>query len=277
MFRDSHNIIPATMAVVLHTLVFGSLFVSFEFIQQKTPITPLAITATLVVEDELAPPPPPVQRMPEPEVVRQPEPEIVEPDPAEEERARLEEQERLREEQRERERISREQERERQEQAELEAERKAREEAELVRKRREQEEIRQRQVEEQRRRNEELRQQEEVMVAQAQQDQVNEEAERLAAQNSTEAQRYHASLRLRIQGFWSAPATAPDDLSCVATIRQQTNGVVLNVRVKSCNGDQFVERKIEAAVMLASPLPRPENPLHFVGEFDVIFKKKLQQ
>ncbi|MGB5626315.1 MAG: hypothetical protein WBM61_11315, partial [Woeseiaceae bacterium] len=56
MIRDAHNIIPVSMAVLLHVLLLGSMIVAFD-ITRTMPITPLAIRATLVTEiPDVAPP-----------------------------------------------------------------------------------------------------------------------------------------------------------------------------------------------------------------------------
>jgi len=63
--QDSYNIIPVTLAVLLHASVFGSLFVAFDLSRSAAPPMQLAIRATLVTEDSVTAPP----------VVQQPEPE----------------------------------------------------------------------------------------------------------------------------------------------------------------------------------------------------------
>ncbi len=71
MIRDDHNVIPISMAVLLHVMLFGSMLVVFDFSRQM-PITPLAIQATLVTE---IPEVTPRVVAPEPEPVAEPEPE----------------------------------------------------------------------------------------------------------------------------------------------------------------------------------------------------------
>ncbi len=79
MIRDDHNVIPISMAVLLHVVLFGSMLVVFD-ISRTMPITPLAIQATLVTEIPKATPPPKVV-VPEPEPEPEPEPVVEEPEP----------------------------------------------------------------------------------------------------------------------------------------------------------------------------------------------------
>ena len=269
--RDSYNIIPVTMALLLHVVVFGAMLVAFDWSRNVQPITPMAITATLVTESAVVIPPPPVEREPEPEpVVVEPEPDL--PDPAEQERIRLEEEARLEEARLERQRIEREREQERIRQAELEAQRRAEEEERLERERQEAERRRQEDIERQRQENLRLMQEEENrLLEEARQAELQAEAERLEAMNSTDMQLYQMAIRQDVQRNWIRPATARDDLECLVAVRQLTNGEVVSVRIVQCNGDEAVQRSIRAAVNRASPLPLPNNPLLFLDEFQFRF------
>ena len=77
MIRDTHNIIPVSLALLLHVIIFGSMIVAFDY-ARPTPFTPLAVKATLVQEVPETPPPAPVV---EPEPEPEPEPVIEEPEP----------------------------------------------------------------------------------------------------------------------------------------------------------------------------------------------------
>ena len=66
MLRDSRNIIPVSMAVLLHVVIFGSMIMAYDYARPK-PFTPLAVQATLVTEV------PETTRLP----VVEPEPEPV--------------------------------------------------------------------------------------------------------------------------------------------------------------------------------------------------------
>ena len=267
--RDTYNIIPITFAVLLHALIFGSLFVALDWVPKARPQVPLAITATLITETG-AVIPPPVERKPEPVVA--PEPEVVQPDPAEQARVEAEEQKRLEDQRIERERLQRiereKAEAEQQRQAELEAKRKADEEAELERKRIELEQQRQRDIERQR---EENRLEEERLQQQQRDYEIAAEAERLEAMSSSEMMAYQAAIQQKVLRNWVRPATAPDDLECFVAIRQLPNGEVVSVQVQRCNGDDVVVRSIEVAVRKASPMPLPSNPILFLRDFQFRF------
>lgn len=286
MVRDSHNIIPVTFALVLHVLIFGSLFVALDLRRPTPPPVPLAMTATLVTDSE--PVSPPVERLPEPtpepeatepepEVV---EPEVIEPDPVEEARKLAEEQKRLEDQLREEQRLQRiedekaEAERKRQAEleekrkAELEAKRKAEAEAEQERRRKEAEEQRQRDIERQR---EENRREEERLLEQARNNEISAESERLQMMNSNEMLAYQAAMQQKVVRNWVRPATAPDNLECFVVVQQLPNGEVTRVQVRQCNGDEVVIRSIEAAVRRASPLPLPSNPILFLRDFEFRF------
>ena len=99
MVRDSNNMIPVTMALLLHVLLFGALFLAVDFRARATPVVPLAIKGTLVPEIA-AVQPPKVVEPPAP----QPEPE---PDTSEQDRLRAEELKRLEDARVEQDRLSR--------------------------------------------------------------------------------------------------------------------------------------------------------------------------
>ena len=76
MIRDEHNVIPISLAVLLHVVVFGSLVFALDLSSRVQPITPMAIQGTLVTDMSVVPP---AIKLPEPEpeqvVEEQPEPE----------------------------------------------------------------------------------------------------------------------------------------------------------------------------------------------------------
>ena len=274
MVQDSYNIIPVTLAIILHATIFGSLFVAFDLSQSTAPPMPLAIKATLVTDVTAAPPP----------VVKPPEPEVVKPDPDEAARKQAEEDKRLEDARMEKERLSR-LERERKEaerkaaRDKAERERKAaRDKAERERKAEELAEIRRIKMEEERARDVE-RQREENRRLEALEEQrirdemIAAEEELQAVQNSTEAQVYQNMIIQRVRRNWARPGTARDDLECLVAVTQVPGGEVLSARVikSKCNGDEIVQRSVEAAVRRASPLPQPSNPLLFLRTFEITF------
>jgi colicin import membrane protein len=257
--RDNRNIIPVSMAILLHIALFGSMIVAFEY-SRPTPFTPLAIQATLVEEiPEKAPPPPVVVPEPEPEpepVIEAPEPE---PDNSEELRRQAEEEKRQLDALLEQQRLEKlkKQEEERKRKAEEEAERKKREEAELERKRIEAEKKREEEVRRQREENERLRRE---LEAEQRQAEIDAEARRFEARNSAEMAAYQFAIAQRIRRNWSVPASAGPETRCTVHVTQLPGGDVVGVNISSCNGDEAVVRSVEAAIRRSSPLPQPSNP-----------------
>lgn len=262
MLRDSKNIIPVSMAVLLHVVIFGSMIMAYDYVR-PTPFTPLAVQATLVTEVPETQPPPVVEPEPEPEpepIVEEPEPE-PEPDNSEELRRLAEEEKRRQDALIEQERL------EKLRQQEEEAERKRKEREEAERKRREEEEKERRRIEAERKRQEDIQRQREEnerlrreMEAAERQAEIDAESDRLAAVDSGELAVYMAQIRQKIERNWSAPASAGAELKCSVRVRQVPGGEVVGVTILSCNGDEAVRRSVEAAIYRSSPLPVPSNP-----------------
>ncbi|MEX2125146.1 MAG: cell envelope integrity protein TolA [Woeseia sp.] len=287
MIRDSYNIVPVLLAVLLHLLIFAAMVFALDFSRPSRPATPLAIQATLVSESDLqqAPrvvEPPPVEQEPEPE---------PEPDPAEQQRIEAErlkrqqdleqEQERIRQqqvveqrrlEQEAEERQKRDEAEQQRRQREAEEQRK-REEAELERQRQEAERKRLEDIERQRLENERKRREAEDAEQQQQfEAELAEEQRLLDALDSGELARYRFAIQQSIQQAWIRPASAVPGLKCVVEVRQLPGGEVVGVTIASCNGDAAVQRSIEAAVYKASPLPEPENPALFDRNLRITFE-----
>jgi len=256
--QDSYNIIPVTLAVMLHAIVFGSLFVAFDLSRDTAPPMPLLITATLVSEDAIAPPP---ERQPEPE----PEPEVQQPDPEELARERAEEQKRRDDALNEQQRLE---DIKRKEAERKAAEDKARREREAEEHRKELEARRLADIEQQRQDN---RLEEERLLRESQAEIIAADAAQLEAQNSSEAQVYQAQIIQKVRRNWARPGTARDDLKCVVAVEQVPGGAVVSARVIECNGDDIVQRSVENAVHKASPLPQPSNPILFLRRFQITF------
>ena len=252
MVQDTYNIIPMTLAVTLHALVFGSMFVAFDLSRSAAPPMPLAMKATLVSADSIAPPP--VMRQPAP----QPEPDVVQPEPDDDAQRRAEDQKRRSDARREQERLDR------LERVRLEA----RQERERERKLAEMEEQRLRDIAQQRQDN---ILEEERLLREANEAMIAAEEEVFAAQNSTEAQVYQNMIVQKVRRNWARPGTASDDLACIVAVQQVPGGVVVSARVIECNGDDIVRRSVENAVFKASPLPQPSNPLLFLRTFQITF------
>lgn len=268
MIRDAHNVIPISMAALLHLMLFGSLIVVLDFSRRTQPVIPLAIKATLVTENAVVIPP-------KVEEVAKPEPDL-----SEQQRLAAEEAKRLEDQRIEQERLSRlaqeeaDRQRKLEEMAERkrlaeEAEKRRREEAEMERKRVEAERQREAEIERQRKANEEARIAAEQAARQAE---LQAESSRLEAQQANATAAYMFAIQQRISRNWVRPASATAGLECVVNIRQLPGGEVVSVSIGTCNGDATVRRSIEAAVQKASPLPSPADPSVFDRDIRLTFK-----
>lgn len=258
MVQRDNNIVPISMAVLLHVALFSSMLIAVNF-ARHVPITPMAIQATLVTEiPKVAPPV--ARKEPEPEpVVQEPEPE-PEPDNSEELRREAEEQKRIEDALIEKERLEKlqqQKEAERLKKEREEVERKKDEEAKKEREREEAERKRKEDEERQRQENERIRKE---LEAEQRQQEITDEQRRLAANSSPAMAAYQFAIAQRIRGNWSVPASAGADTRCVVSVRQIPGGEIVGVTILSCNGDEAVKRSVEAAIRRSSPLPEPSNP-----------------
>jgi len=263
MVRDSNNMIPVTMALLLHVLLFGALFLVVDFRADATPVVPLAIKGTLVPENAAVQPPKVVEPLP-------PQPE---PDTSEQDRLRAEELKRLEDARAEQDRLSRikkaeeEAAAERQRVADAEKRRKD-EEARKERERQEAERLRLAEIERQRQENERLR----AEAGAARQAELDAESNRLVAMQADAKAAYAYAIRQRIMNRWVQPPTATAGIECIVNIRQLPGGEVVSVKIGRCNGDAAVQRSIEAAVRAGSPLPSPEDPSVFSRDIQLEFR-----
>jgi colicin import membrane protein len=284
------------LSALLHVLLLTALGVTFRLQPRRVPVVPMAIEATLVNESA-------VRR--EMERQEQFEQERIQERLAEERQAReraeaarreaAEEQQRLEQlrldrEQREQEALAaaeaarqRKVEEERQvrlrveqeAQAQAEREARAKAEAEAQAKREAQakaEREAQAKAEAERRRREaeeaarQAAMEEELRMAMA------EEEELQAAADAGLLDQYVRLIEQRIERNWIRPASAAAGLECVVKVSQIPSGDVVSVRIGRCNGDDAVLRSIEAAVLRASPLPKPPNPRLFDRNLEVVFR-----
>lgn len=270
MSENPSNAIPISMAVLLHVALLASMLAAFDF-ARPTPITPLAIQATIVTDIPEFTKPLVVEPDPEP-AIEKPEPE---PDNSEELRRQAEEekraqdafiekerlekirQEKLREEKIREQKLREQQEAERKRKEREEAEREKREEEEKERKRVEAERKRQEDIRRQREENERLRREleDEERVFE-----IQDEERLFAANNSPAMAAYQFAIAQKIRRNWSVPASAGADTVCVVNVRQLASGEIVGVNIVRCNGDEAVKRSVEAAIRRSSPLPRPSDP-----------------
>jgi colicin import membrane protein len=260
--RDSKNIVPVSMALLLHVVIFSSMIVAFDY-ARPTPFTPLAVQATLVPEmPEQESPPPVVEPEPEPEpVIEEPEPEPEpEPDNSEELRKQAEEEKRRQDaflEQQRLDELKKKEAADKKRKEREEAERKKREEEEKERQRVAAERKRQEDIQRQREENERLRRELEADQRQAE---LDAEERRFAARNSAEMAAYQFAIAQKVRRNWAVPASAGPETKCSVRVTQLPGGEVVGVDIISCNGDAAVLRSVEAAIRRSSPLPKPVDP-----------------
>ena len=262
MIRDKYNVIPVFFAGVFHVLIFGGLIVAIDYSKPAYPAVPLVITATLVAEVEIPAPPP----------LEEPEPE-AEPDTSAEDRLREEEARRQADMREEQQRIRLQDEADRERREKEQAERNRLREEELERRRQEAERKRLEDLERQRLENQRLRREaEEAELERRRQEEIEAEDMRLRALSADDTTRWVFALQQQIARNFVLPASAPENLECVVSIRQLAGGQVVNVVVGRCNGDASVRRAIVTAVYKAAPLPSPDNPRVFDRDLQITFK-----
>jgi len=252
------------VSLAIHGLLILLLSLNYDFSSTKLPPR-LAIQAVLIdpasltQQTKVTPPVEPAP-LPEPEPESEPEPEpepVVEPEPLPmvEPEPVIDQEKLLREKQAKEAAVREAQERDKAAQLKRQKEQQAAEQRERDRQAAEQRE-RERQAAEQRQRDQARRQQELLAAVQAEEVQY-------AAQQSGELARYQAILTQRIQRFWVEPPSANEGVDCYVSVSLLPSGDVIDARIQKCNGDQVVQRSIEAAVRRASPLPLPDNPALF--------------
>jgi colicin import membrane protein len=173
----------------------------------------------------------------------------------------------------EQERIRLQQEEDRQRREKEEAERRRRQEEETERLRAEAERKRQEDLERQQAENERLRREAEMAeIERRRQQELEAEQNRLQAMQANDMAGWVFALQQAISRNFIPPASVPVDLECVVDVRQLPDGTVANVSIGRCNGDEAVQRAVEAAVYKASPLPAPKNPRIFERDLRITFK-----
>jgi colicin import membrane protein len=150
----------------------------------------------------------------------------------------------------------------------------------LAAERRAQDEAQQRKVEQAARENAELERKE--RERQLEQARARREAElnaQIAAEERVAAARasglmaqYIGQIASRIESKWIRPGSVRQGLECEVRVTQVPGGVVTDVKVGRCNGDESVRQSIEAAVYRASPLPQPPDPALFERNLVVTFR-----
>lgn len=167
-------------------------------------------------------------------------------------------------------------EREQQRLAELERQRVEEERQRVEEERRRAEEARvarEREEAERRRREAEAREQARLEAELA--DALAVEEERRQAEQSGLLDEYLRAIEDKIRRSWIPPASAQPGLECIVNVTQIPSGDVTSATVGRCNGDDAVRRSIEAAVLRASPLPRPPVQSLFQRNVEVAFRPDI--
>ncbi|MFZ5578865.1 MAG: cell envelope integrity protein TolA, partial [Pseudomonadota bacterium] len=104
-------------------------------------------------------------------------------------------------------------------------------------------------------------------------------AEENAAANAANARRlnglkdqYIAAIKAKVERNWLKPSTAQPGMSCEVHVVQMPGGMVMDVKVEKCTGDELFKRSVISAVEKASPLPAPPDPALFDRELVFNFK-----
>jgi colicin import membrane protein len=284
------------LSALLHIVILTVLGVTFRFQPRRVPVVPLAIEATLIDESAMRQETERQQAEAQARIDAREAAERQAREQADQARreaaAEAQRQQQLRQDQARQQREAeaaaekaRQQQAEQQREARLQAERDAREKAEReaaakaqreaeakAKAEREAREAAERKAaaERERRAAEEAARQQalerELRMAMA------EEEERQAAEDAGLLDQYVRLIEDRIERNWIRPASAVAGLECVVKVSQIPSGDVVSVRFGRCNGDDAVMRSIEAAVLRASPLPKPPNPRLFDRNLEVTFR-----
>jgi colicin import membrane protein len=160
-----------------------------------------------------------------------------------------------------------------------EAEKKAAEQKRLQEQRQKEEAARK--AEEKRRQDEARKAEERAQLEAAQkreQEQMQAEAA-AAAQRAAEqkqlasaAELYALAIQQKVQRHWIKPPYATSGQTCRVLIRQIPGGEVISVEMRSCDGDAALQRSVEQAIYMASPLPEPPDPRVFARDLAFTFR-----
>jgi colicin import membrane protein len=109
-------------------------------------------------------------------------------------------------------------------------------------------------------------------LRQAQMDQMQREAAANVQALSQKANKeiirlYQTRIRAQIRNNWIRPLSAKNGMMSVLRITLQPGGEVMNVVTLQHSGDAAFDASAEAAVWKASPLPVPDDPDVFNGNF----------
>jgi colicin import membrane protein len=232
--RTSHIVV----AVILHVVVLGMLFVGFRCSKKVTP--PPVIQATIVGTPAPAKPEPPKE-----------DPRKIEEEKrkAELEKQKIEEQKK----------------------AEQEAKLKAKEDAkkkaaEDLKKKKEDAERKTKEQE-----AEKKKQQQKELESQLNQQIKQEESQRNSAARATAQQVWVAQIIEKVKRNWLQPPGAPDDFKCEVHVQLLPAGQVVGVTLAGTSGNSLVDESVRRAVLKSDPLPVPQDPSVFEREPNFTF------
>ena len=103
-------------------------------------------------------------------------------------------------------------------------------------------------------------------------DELASEEEGEAFARSGIVDEYKALLTQTIERNWIKPPSARAGLQCTLHVTQVPGGVVTDVKIAECNGDQAVRESVANAVYRSSPLPAPRDPRAFQRQLVMVFK-----
>ncbi len=262
-------------SVLLHVIVFGSLFLSAFFHRKPPQIQVIeaalvqggkpAKAAPVPAPEPVPEPPAPVPEPPKPEPPKpkpeppKPSPEEVQKKKAEQEEARKQEAKRIKEEA---DRKLQEEKKKKQEEQQKKAEEERLRKEELARLQKEEADERKRMLEEERRQIEEARRQREA-EEKARRDALAaaaaaEQAARDAAIVGAAQAQWGDLIAARVRKVWQRPLGSADRFSCVVEVNLLPNAEVVSARVVRTCGSAALDRSVEQAVLKASPLPPPD-------------------
>lgn len=250
VFRTSHLVI----AVLLHVVVLGFLFVGFSCSKKAPP--PAMIQASLVSAK-------PQVKTPKREESR---PDKEQEKPREEKKAPEREQEIKKaeaEDQRKRDELSK-------LRVQAEAKKKAIEDA-----RKQKEEAERRRKDEQAKREEDNRKRQKERELEDQlsllQQMDAEDDQRQNAANAGKQNEWVALIQDRVKRNWLRPPAVNQDFKCKVRVELLPGGQVVSVRVLESSGIPILDDSVERAVRKSDPLPTPADPRVFERTIDFYF------
>jgi colicin import membrane protein len=71
------------------------------------------------------------------------------------------------------------------------------------------------------------------------------------------------AIHQKVKRNWIKVPSAVTGQTCEAVIQQIPSGEVISVEMGACDGDAALQRSVEQAIYMASPLPTPAEPRVF--------------